>query len=149
MHLTMVFTYAILINAVAGVEVLESHEEYFIQHMDAQLVSEALQSKKVIPVHIQRKVKEAATRQEANDVLFDYLMSNGTRSSLLTLCEVVKTAKGVSEKMAALGEEMLFKLKQGVCICACVYACVQQCAHVCVRIMCVMCQAFMNEQRRS
>ena len=138
MHLTMVFTYAVLINPVAGVKVLESHEEYFIQHMDAQMVSEALQSKKVIPVHIQRKVKEAATRQEANDILFDYLISNGTRSSLLTLCEVVKTAMGASEKMAALAEEMLFKLKQGVCICACVYACVQQCAPVCTYYVCIV-----------
>ena len=137
-----------LINPVAGVEVLESHDEYFIEHMDAQMVSEALQCKKVIPVHIQRKVKKAATRQEANDVLFDYLMSNGTRSSLLALCEVVKTAKGASEKMAALGEDMLFKLEQGVCICAYVYACVQQCARVC-NMMHVMCQAIMNKQRRS
>ena len=46
-----------LINPVAGVEVLESCEEECMQHMDAQLVSEALQSKKVIPVHIQMKIK--------------------------------------------------------------------------------------------
>ena len=131
-----------LINPVAGVEVLESREKYFIEHMDAQLVSGALQSKKVIPVHIQMKIMEAAERQEANYILFDYLMSNGTRSSLLALCEVVKTAKGASEEMVALGEGMLLKLEQGVCACACVYACVW-------RVMCLMCQAFMNEQRRS
>ena len=113
-----------LINPVAGVEVLESREKYFIEHMDAQLVSGALQSKKVIPVHIQMKIMEAAERQEANYILFDYLMSNGTRSSLLALCEVVKTAKEASEEMVALGKDMLLKLEQGVCACACVYACV-------------------------
>jgi len=62
-----------LINPVAGVEVLESREKYFIEHMDAQLVSGALQSKKVIPVHIQMKIMEAAERQEANYILFDYM----------------------------------------------------------------------------
>ena len=137
-----------LINPVAGVEVLESREKYFIEYMDAQLVSEALQSKKVIPVHIQMKIMEAAERQEANYILFDYLMSNSTRSSLLALCEVVKTAKGASEEMVALGEGMLLKLEQGVCACACVYACVWR-VHVCVRMICLMCQAFMKEQRRS
>ena len=138
-----------LINLVVGVEVLESCEEDFIEHMDAQMVSDALQSKTVIPVHIQMKVMKAAKRQEANDILFDYLMSNLTRSSLLALCEVVKTAKGASEKMVALEEDMLLSLEQGVCSYSCVYACVQQCAHVYVRMICVMCQAFMNEQRRS
>ena len=126
-----------LINPVAGVEVLESREEYFIDHMDAQMVSEALQSKKVIPVHIQMKIMEAATRQEANYILFDYLMSNGTKSSLLALCEVVKTAKGASEKMAKLGEGMLLTLEQGVCICTRVYVCVRWCACVCVYMRCV------------
>ena len=45
-----------LINPVAGVEVLESHEEDFIEHMDSKVLSEALQSK-VIPEHIERKIK--------------------------------------------------------------------------------------------
>jgi len=124
-------SYAMLINPVAGVEVLESYEEEFMKHMDAQLVSEALQSKKVIPEHIQMKIMEAAERQEANYILFDYLMSNGTRSSLLALCEVVKTAKGASKTMAKLGKGMLLKLEQGVCACAYVYACVWG-VHMCV-----------------
>ena len=46
-----------LINPVAGVQVLESHEEDFIEHMDSKVLSEALQSKKVIPEHIERKIK--------------------------------------------------------------------------------------------
>ena len=103
-----------LINPVAGVEVLESCEEDFIKHMDAQMVLEAPQSKKVISEHIKRKIMEADTRQEANDILFDYLMSNSSKSSLFELSKVVKTAKGASEKMAALGKDMLLKLKQGV-----------------------------------
>ena len=130
-----------LINLVAGVEVLESCEKDFIEHIDAQMVLEAPQ---LIPEHIKRKIIEAATRQEANDILFDYLVSNSTKSSLFALCEVVKKAKGASEKMAALGEDMLLKLEQGVCICVCGRV------HVRVHMMCVMCQAAsMNEQRRS
>ena len=42
---------------VAGVEVLQSCEEDFIKHIDAKVLSEALQSKKVIPEHIERKIK--------------------------------------------------------------------------------------------
>ena len=45
-----------LINPVASVEVLESHEEDFIEHMYSKVLSEALQSK-VIPEHIERKIK--------------------------------------------------------------------------------------------
>ena len=41
-----------LINPVAGVEVLESREKYFIEHMDAQILLEAPQ--KDIPEHIER-----------------------------------------------------------------------------------------------
>ena len=104
-----------LINPVAGVEVLECCEKDFIKHMDAHMVLEAPQSKKVIPEHIKRNIIEAATKQEASDILFDYLMSNSTKSSLIALCEAVKTAKGASEKMAALGVDMLLKLEQGVC----------------------------------
>ena len=38
---------------------LESCEKYFIEHMDAKMVLEAPQSKKVIPEHIERKIMEA------------------------------------------------------------------------------------------
>lgn len=119
-----------LINPIAGVEVLEKHEKYFIDHMNTQIISETLQSKQIIPVHLQMKVLDSAERREANGLLFDYLMSNGTRSSLLALCEVVKTAKGASEKMIALGEDMLLKLEQGVCLCTCVCSSVHMCAYV-------------------
>ena len=40
---------------------LESCKEGFIEHMDAQMVLEAPQSKKVIPEHIERKIMEADT----------------------------------------------------------------------------------------
>ena len=119
------------INPVAGVEVLESCEEDFFKHMDAQIL-EAPQSKKVIPEHIKRKIMEADTRQEANSILFDYLMSNSTKSSLSALCEVLKTTEG--KEMAALGKDMLLKLKQGVC--AYVHVCMCMCGgvHMCVYV---------------
>ena len=107
-----------LINPVAGVEVLDNCAEDFIKHLDAQMVLEAPQSKKVIPRHIKWKIMEADTGQEANDILFDYLMSNSSKSSLFVLSEVVKTAKGASAEMVALGEGMLLELEQGVCACA-------------------------------
>ena len=52
---------------------LESCEKYFIEHMDAKMVLETPQSK-VIPEQIDRKIMEVDTGQEANDILFDYLM---------------------------------------------------------------------------
>ena len=120
-----------LINPVAGVEVLESCEEDFFEHVDAKMIIEDPQSE-VIPEHIRRKIKEAAARQEANDILFDYLMSNSSKSSLFALSEVIKTAKGANEKMVALGQDMLLKLEQGVCACACVYTCEGWCGRVCM-----------------
>ena len=78
--------------------------------MDAQAVSEALLSRGVIPVHIQREIAVCAGREEANEVLFDCLMSHCTKSSLLALCEVA------SEKMGNEGKEMLRRLQQGVCV---------------------------------
>ena len=64
---------------------LESCEKYFIEHMDAQMVLETPQSK-VIPEQIDRKIMEVDTGQEANDILFDYLMSNSSKSSFISLC---------------------------------------------------------------
>ena len=109
---------AIWIHFDAGVEVLESFEVNFIQYMDAQAISEALLSRRVIPVHIQRKMAASAGREEANEVLFDHLMSHCTKSSLLALCEVA------SEKMGKEGKEMLRRLEQGVCVFVCMCVCV-------------------------
>ena len=64
---------------------LESCGKYFIEHMDAQMVLETPQSK-VIPEQIDRKIMEVDTGQEANDILFDYLMSNSSKSSFISLC---------------------------------------------------------------
>ena len=96
--------------------------------MDAQAISEALLTNGVIPVHIQRKI---AATDDANDVLFDYLMSHCTKSSLLALCEVA------SEKMDK-GKDMLCRLEQGVCVCVCVCvrACVRNAMHEHVHNIC-------------
>ena len=55
-HKKQMTSILMLIDPVAGVEVLESCEEDFIKHMNEKVLSEGLQSK-TIPVHIERKIK--------------------------------------------------------------------------------------------
>ena len=50
-------------------------EKYFIKHMDAQMVLEAPQSKKVIPEHIERKIMEANTGHKKQVTSYSMLIN--------------------------------------------------------------------------
>ena len=117
-----------------GVEVLESNEQTFFQYMDSQAMSQALLSNEVIPEHIQAKMATVG-RQEANEVLFDYLMFHCTKSSLLV---VGKVTREMSEEMAKLGKDILLQLDQGMCLC-CVCVCLSVCLSVCVCVCVCVC----------
>ena len=66
---------------------LESNEEDFIEHMDAQMVLEAPQSKKVIPEHIERKIMEANTGHKKQMTFFSMLINPVAGVEVLESCE--------------------------------------------------------------
>ena len=132
----------------AASQVLEKHEEEFIEVVDAKISLLRLKRKKVITESLVTEIKSADSAN-ARELLYDHLYRNADVGALREYCKMAIAADALP-KMQKLGEKMLSELPpEGVlewghcsvcvCACACVCVCVCVCVCACVRVcVCVL-----------
>ena len=104
-------------------EFLRKHETEFFSVIDARLSLLRLRRKGVITQDVETRIN-AATNEDAQEILYDHLTRNANVDALKEYCEVAIAAKG-HPNMQALGRKMKGELRQGrlgraVCVPMCV-----------------------------
>ena len=105
----------------AASQILEKHEEEFIEVVDAKLNLLRLKRKKVITESLVTKI-ESADSANARELLYDHLYRNADVGALREYCKMAIAADAIP-KMQKLGEKMLSELPpEGVlewrhCVC--------------------------------
>ena len=104
-------------------EFLRKHETEFFSVIDARLSLLRLKRKGVITQDVETRIN-AATNEDAQEILYDHLTRNANVDALKEYCEVAIAAKG-HPNMQALGRKMKEELRQGrlgkaVCVRMCV-----------------------------
>ena len=92
----------------AASQVLQKHEDEFINVVDPHLNLPLLVRRGVIPESLSSKI-ENATPADAKEMLFKHLHSNADVAALREYCKMATAAKGFP-KMQKLGEKMLNEL---------------------------------------
>ena len=72
------------------------------------IASEAYHKDIISEEHV-TSIKEAKSVKAANEILFDHLLQQATRSSLENLCQIMISANGYA-KMKAFGQELRDKV---------------------------------------
>ena len=89
----------------AASDVLQKHQDQFIEAVDAKFNLLELKRKEVIPDGLAIRI-ETADDKSAREMLFQHLHRNANVATLREYCRIAKSA-GAFPKMQALGEKML------------------------------------------
>ena len=89
--------------------ILKDLREQLLTTVDARPIADDACDKEIIPEELKTSINQAKSVTEANKILYQHLLQQGTQSKLKELCTIMINAKGYS-RMIEFGQVLLTKV---------------------------------------